>query len=169
MQNVILLDNSFIPVDVITWKKAVNLMVRGKVEAFGENFITIRTMTSEFLVPKVLRLMNMVRGFYKRSIPCRKRNVFIRDGYACAYCGIKIKRPTLDHIIPRSKGGKTSFENVVTCCSSCNSKKSDRTPREAGMVLRVHPVQPTISEHMRSIMKQNGVLELLDEIFKTSR
>ena len=159
MQNVILLDNSFMPIDVICWKRAIKLIIRGKVEAFGNNFITIKTMTSEFLVPKVLRLINVVRNFYRRSVTFGKRNVFIRDNYTCVYCGVKMRKPTLDHIIPKSRGGKSTFDNVVTCCPSCNTKKNDRTPSEANMYMKVRPVQPTITEHIRSVMKQNGILD----------
>jgi 5-methylcytosine-specific restriction endonuclease McrA len=80
----------------------------------------------------------------KKKVKFSRVNIYARDKYRCQYCGIKgrMKDFTFDHVIPRSQGGKTTWDNIVTCCPDCNCKKDSRTPKEAGMKLRKHPVQP---------------------------
>ena len=100
---------------------------------------------------------------YRNKVPYSKRNIMVRDDHKCVYCGTE-KELTIDHVIPISQGGKTSFENCVAACKTCNSKKGSRTPSEAKMYLRVQPYAPTISEFFRKKMKQLGLDIYLKEL-----
>ena len=91
--------------------------------------------------PEVIRLVYMVRKpLHRRKLS--RREVFQRDGYSCQYCGARSSEMTLDHVIPRCKGGQHTWDNVVTACQRCNHRKAGSTPREAGMKLRVEPREP---------------------------
>jgi 5-methylcytosine-specific restriction endonuclease McrA len=107
--------------------------------------------------------MKIVRMVYKHRVPYTKKNVLVRDRHKCAYCGVKSKDLTIDHVLPRSRGGKTDFDNCVACCRKCNDKKGAKTPREAGLALRKRPFQPTISEFMRLKLQTSGIYEYLVE------
>jgi 5-methylcytosine-specific restriction endonuclease McrA len=109
-------------------------------------------------------LIKVVRIVYRNQIPFSRRNVLIRDQFTCAYCGKRESPLTIDHIIPRARGGKSNFENCVACCRACNTKKGARLPRQAGMALRRRPWQPTIAEFMRIRLQQSGVYGLLTEL-----
>ncbi|MCP4692395.1 MAG: HNH endonuclease, partial [Desulfobacterales bacterium] len=112
----------------------------------------------------VMKLIKLIRTIYRAKVPFSKRNVFLRDGLKCAYCGADGRELTMDHIIPRSRGGKNNFDNCVASCAACNNKKACRTPREAGMHLKVRPYQPTISEFLRIKFKRLGVAKVLEEL-----
>ena len=168
---VILLNGNYQPHATISWKKAVNLMLRGVVEPFGNDYIEIKHGSDRepFLIPKILRLLKIIRSLYKRAVRYCKRNVLVRDGYICAYCGKDIRKSgTIDHIIPRSRGGDATFENSVASCVKCNSHKGDRTPTEAKMYLNKKPFHPTIAEFFRLKMKYDGFDVLLEEAFAAS-
>jgi len=143
MKWTLLLNSSFEPLKVVSWKKAVILVVLEKVEVVEEYDLTIRGVRCELRLPAVVRLTR----FIKRGTPIIKfsrQNLYIRDKRKCQYCGISFdhKELTYDHVIPRSKGGQTEWTNVVTCCTPCNLKKGGRTPEEAGMFLIRKPKAP---------------------------
>jgi 5-methylcytosine-specific restriction endonuclease McrA len=132
MNNILVLNADFVPLSVTSFKKGFKLTYKGKaeiVETVKDD--VIHTATSSMLRPSVIRLLRYVVYPY-RKITLTRQNVFKRDGNACVYCGSK-KDLTLDHVIPKSRGGRDSWENLVTCCQKCNAKKADRTPIEAGM------------------------------------
>jgi 5-methylcytosine-specific restriction endonuclease McrA len=140
---VLKLSQAYEPIEIITWRKAFKLIALGKAEVIKEYDKTIRTFQSSFKFPAVIRL---VKSFQrpKGYVRFNKRNVFIRDRMSCLYCGAEgtMDSLTLDHIIPRSKGGKTSWINCVACCKTCNIKKGNKTPQEAGMTLKKQPTAP---------------------------
>ncbi|MCK4988189.1 MAG: HNH endonuclease [Desulfobacterales bacterium] len=111
-----------------------------------------------------MRLIKLIRTLYRTGVAFCKKNVFIRDGFKCAYCGTHKVRLTIDHIIPKSRGGISSFENCVSACKPCNIKKGHQTPREVNMFLKVRPVQPTISEFLRLKLKKLGINALLRDL-----
>ncbi len=166
METVVLLNTDYTPINTISWKKAIKLIVKNRVEPVGKSFITIKTTVKEIIIPKVLRLIKMVRQMYKARVPYSKKNVQIRDGFECAYCGSK-SNLTIDHVIPRSRGGGSTFENSVTACFKCNNAKNDKTPAEARMVLHKKPYQPTISEFIHLRMAKLGILDILEEVYKS--
>jgi 5-methylcytosine-specific restriction endonuclease McrA len=160
----ILLNADYTYLNAVDWKRAMRLMVKGKVQVLKYSERIIRTAEGMIVkIPAVMKLMKLIRILYRTKVPFSKRNVFIRDGFQCAYCGKEDRRLTLDHIIPRSKGGINEFENCVAACQSCNNLKSNRTPRQANMRLRVRPVQPTISEFLRLKVRKLGIDDILKD------
>jgi 5-methylcytosine-specific restriction endonuclease McrA len=118
-------------------------MLKVEVVEFHENR-TIRSATREWAVPSILRFVKTVTRD-KKAIKFSRENIWLRDGGKCMYCSrpVTLDDFTFDHVLPRRLGGKTTWENIVACCSGCNSEKSGRTPRQAGMLLRMAPVKPT--------------------------
>jgi 5-methylcytosine-specific restriction endonuclease McrA len=110
-----------------------------------------------------LRLIKLIRTLYRNRVPFSKKNILVRDGFKCAYCGIGKERLTVDHIIPKSRGGRTTFENCVSSCKSCNNKKGDRVPSDAHMYLKVKAFQPTIAEFLRLKVKRLGINDVLKD------
>jgi len=140
----LVLDKTYLPITVFSHKKAFLLDYLNRCEVleyYGS--VTISSPRFEFPAPLVIRIPVLMKHWQTTS-PTR-RAVFIRDNFTCAYCGrvVKDSEATIDHVIPKSKGGKWEWENLVTCCSSCNQKKGDRTPQEAGMTLLYKPKRPT--------------------------
>ena len=102
----------------------------------------IHSASHEFPVPSVIRLAAMVRRPHRSGRKLTRLEVFKRDHYTCQYCGKETRQLTLDHIVPRYRGGEHTWENVVSACVPCNRRKAGRTPREAGMKLIRQPSQP---------------------------
>lgn len=143
MDSVLLLNSSFEPLKIISWQRAVTMFFLGKVEVLEEYDYPIRSVSLIIKAPAVVRLLQYIH-IGKKSPPLSRSNVLARDFLECQYCGKSLtsKEATLDHIVPRTQGGKTSWENIVCCCPNCNRKKGGRTPAEARMVLRSKPVKP---------------------------
>jgi 5-methylcytosine-specific restriction endonuclease McrA len=116
----------------------VVLILKGKAEFIEHNG---KVLYGSFPLPTVIRLRSYVKIPYK-EISLSRRNVLHRDNYTCQYCGERRHDLTIDHIMPRSKGGIDSWENVVAACLKCNVKKGDRTPNQAGMHLMTTPRRP---------------------------
>ena len=142
MDRVLVLNSDYTPLNVTDVRRGFILVSKGKAEIVKEDVNKIVTTVGEFVRPLIIRLVNYVR-FRRSTIKVGRRRVFKRDGYQCGYCGSK-RNLTIDHIIPRSKGGGNSWDNLVTCCSKCNNQKDSKTLEEAGMKLRVKPYEPTI-------------------------
>jgi len=168
MEQVVLLNSDYTFLNTISWKRAMVLLCKEKVEVIKSTSRVIEGAEKkwEIFVPKVIRLVKLVRTVYKNKVPYSHKNIFIRDKYICQYCGKKFKKLTIDHVIPKSKGGKKrSFENCVSSCFECNNKKRDRSPREARMKLLKHPKHPTIIEFIFLKMKNDGIEDILKELF----
>lgn len=165
MSPCILLNADYSFLNLVNWRRALCLMAKGKVEVVKDSQETVLSSGGKaFRVPTVLRLIKLIRTIYRAGVAFSKRNVFVRDGFRCAYCGDHRDRLSIDHIVPRSRGGQTTFENCVAACKACNLKKGGRTPSEAGMFLRAKVYQPTISEFLRLKFKHCGFQEILSEI-----
>jgi hypothetical protein len=142
----LLLDKNYMALSLVSWKKALALMVKGKAEPVPgvKSIMDIRGQDWLFEVPSIIRLLVVIpwRAHVGRTRFCR-RNILIRDNFECQYCGDKVgKNASLDHVIPKSRGGKTDYTNCVTCCKKCNGVKADRTPDEAKMILKNKPKKP---------------------------
>ncbi len=159
----IILNGDFSYLCTVSWKRAINLVLAEKVKVLKYSDHVINCVEKAFKAPAVVALIKIVRMVYRHKVPYSKKNVLARDQHRCAYCGAKSKTLTIDHIIPRSRGGKTDFDNCVACCKKCNDLKAARTPREASMTLLKRPFQPTISEFMRLKLKSSGLYEFLTE------
>lgn len=161
----ILLNGDYSFLNVISWQRAVCLMFKGKTEIlkYTDKIITNCDGSVKIVVPAVMRLIKVIRSIYRNKVPFSKRNVMIRDRFKCVYCGSS-KELTIDHVIPVSRNGKSTFENCVTACKKCNSKKNNRTPTEARMYLKKQPFAPTISEYIRARMESLGIHDLLKDL-----
>jgi 5-methylcytosine-specific restriction endonuclease McrA len=115
-----------------------------KVEVVEESDRVIRSITVSIKVPSVVRLMGFVR-FRRKDAKFSRKNIYARDKYRCQYCGQPFTQEelTCDHVIPRSRGGRAEWDNIVTCCVGCNRKKGGRTPEEAGLRLVRKPARPS--------------------------
>jgi 5-methylcytosine-specific restriction endonuclease McrA len=135
-------DESFATYDFTSWTEVSQL--RRQFEPAAHEWI--RTVRFELAVPRVIRLLSYDR-LPKTRVRLNRRNLFARDASRCQYCGKKFRSSELsiDHIVPRSRGGRTTWTNVVCACMKCNVRKGGRTPDEAGMTLINKPVQPRFS------------------------
>ncbi len=166
MEGVIVLNADYTYLNIIDWRRAIKLLVQKKVEVLKYGERIIRGFTREIKVPLVVKLIKFVRAVYRSSVPLSKKNIFIRDQYICQYCGRSCrKHPTIDHIVPKSRGGKFSWNNVVTACLHCNQKKGSKLPSEAGMGLIKRPTRPTISEFLNLKMRLLGLSEIIEELW----
>lgn len=139
----LLLNSTYEPLKVISWQRAVTLMWLGKVEVIRTYDRDIRSVTFKIRMPAVVRLLRFIRR-KRPQISFSRRNLFARDANSCQYCGAKHESSelTYDHVVPRSMGGKTDWQNIVTCCINCNRRKGGRTPEQAGMRLLRAPRRP---------------------------
>jgi 5-methylcytosine-specific restriction endonuclease McrA len=164
MSQCILLNQDYSFLNLVNWKRALCLVAKEKVQVLAYSERTVTTAEGAiFKIPSVVKLIKLIRTLYKARVPFSKRNILIRDGFQCAYCGFHRGRLTIDHVIPRSRGGPDDFDNCVACCRACNNYKGGRTPREAGMTLRLRAYQPTISEFLMLRARKMGINELLRE------
>lgn len=139
----LLLTQSYEPLRLIPWQRALTLLTLGKVEVLESYDHDVKTTQLIFKVPAVVRLLRSFRR-HRKPVKFSRVNIYARDKYRCQYCGDKapLSDLTYDHVVPRAQGGKTTWTNIVTCCYACNRTKGNRTPAQAGMHLRTEPVQP---------------------------
>ena len=137
--------------------------------------LVIRSLYLALLPPDVIVLHSYSgRGVVRRGVSFSKRNILRRDGFACQFCGDKLAASelTVDHVLPRSRGGGTTWENCVAACYTCNSMKGCRTPREAGMELRRRPTRPerlALWEAEETPTRQSSVIGLIGQIGRIGR
>lgn len=139
-----MLNSSFEPIQVVNWQKAFILWFQGKVDVLDTHHLFARTIRETFPIPSIIRLKKYTRFRRKSFIRFSRENVYLRDSFECQYCGVKpLQRElTLDHVLPASRGGDKNWLNVVTACKPCNQKKSNKTPEEARMPLKMKPDEP---------------------------
>ena len=157
---VLVLNKFFMPVSVTSLKRAFILLYGGSAKAVSEDYETydfnswsevataseddcVRTVSHIIKAPRVIILLRY-EGYYKKQPKFNRINIFRRDGGYCQYCGNSFPKQelTIDHVIPKSRGGTSIWENVVCCCGKCNRKKGGRTPEQARMKLLNKPVKP---------------------------
>lgn len=139
---VLILNASFEPLHVCSLKRAVALLMHEVAERVEDGDKVLRSVNRDFPVPSVIRLKRFVKRPFRQRVAFNRRNLFKRDDHTCQYCGTRSNDLTLDHVLPRSRGGPTNWDNVVACCKRCNARKRDRTPDEAGMALQRRPYAP---------------------------
>jgi 5-methylcytosine-specific restriction endonuclease McrA len=141
---VLVLNNSFEPLHVCSARRAIILLFAGKAERVEDTGKVIRSPTVVFIIPAVIRLHRYVRRPPSAAISFNKRNILKRDVHTCQYCGRNGGDPmTIDHVVPRSLGGRTVWENVVSACRDCNLRKGNKTLQEARMTLLRKPAKPS--------------------------
>lgn len=174
----LVLNRHWIPVNVVSWEDAFTMLFAGRayfldhesfihydmddwIERSGSlNLPKVNTTRCSIAAPEVL-LLREYQGIPGRRVKYSKMNVFYRDKFICQYCGQRFGKDdlTIDHVLPRSKGGKSTWGNVVTACVSCNRKKDDRTPEQAGMKLLRAPKEPAGTNPLFCLNRTDSVLE----------
>jgi 5-methylcytosine-specific restriction endonuclease McrA len=136
----LVLNASYQPLCVVPVRRALVLALKGKAEVVHNNGATFRSESIEMRAPSVVRLNYFVKVPYRARASLSRRAVFIRDNFECQYCG----RPAenVDHVVPKSKGGPHTWDNVVAACRPCNSRKENRSPADVGLRLKHPPTQP---------------------------
>ena len=143
----LVLNQNYEPLNVCNARRAIALVTGGKAEVVEEaESLLLRTVARAFHVPSVIRMLYFIRRPRPHARLCREE-VFARDAFTCQYCGARTHDLTLDHVVPRRRGGDHSWENLVAACRRCNHLKAGRTPIEAHMRLRRKPVRPRASLH----------------------
>ena len=146
---VLVLNQDYSPLTLCTVSRAFLLVFLGKAELLSadkEGYM--RTVSLSYPKPSVIKIKNYIHVPYK-GVVLSRFNIFKRDGYQCQYCDTT-KNLTLDHLIPRSKGGKSTWHNLVTACKSCNSRKVDATPVDVGLVLKKPPFKPSYAMFLKN-------------------
>lgn len=150
MGRALVLNATYEPLCVVPARRAVVLVLRSKAEPLEHNGAVMRSEKLTIKVPSVVRLNYFVKVPFRVRATLSRRAVLIRDGLVCQYCGGRAEN--VDHVIPKSRGGPHSWDNVVACCKRCNSRKENRLPAEAGLVLSRTPVAPQGSLLLRVLV-----------------
>ena len=159
MSPVLVLNQNYEPLNVCNARRAVVLLDGGKAEVLEHGLGEVRSPARAFPRPSVIRLVYMIKRPRPR-VRLTRREVFIRDHYTCQYCGLKTRDLTLDHIVPRHRGGKHTWENLVSACKNCNHRKGGKTIAEARMPLARAPKEPKANVyHMIYRYMENGPLD----------
>jgi 5-methylcytosine-specific restriction endonuclease McrA len=139
---------SYYPLSLWSWQDAIKAVFLDRVNIVSHYDKIVRSPSFEIQLPSVVSLKTYIKP--SRQPAFTRFNVFLRDRFTCQYCGAR-EDLTFDHVIPRSRGGTTTWENVVAACSPCNLRKADRMPAEATMVPAAAPFQPSVHD-----LHQNG-------------
>ena len=142
MEKVLVLNSDYTPINVTTLIRGFILVDKGKAEVLKSGKTPIVSGHKEYLRPLVIRLLSYVR-FRVKPLKINRQRIFKRDGFKCSYCGIS-KNLTIDHILPKSRGGGNTWLNLTTCCKNCNRVKDNKTPEEANMRLINKPFEPSL-------------------------
>jgi 5-methylcytosine-specific restriction endonuclease McrA len=159
---ILVLNASYEPIRIISWQRAICYIVLEKADVISSYDEVVRSEHLTINLPKVIKLRKYVHlADHITAIRYSKKNILTRDKMECQYCGEKCTgaNATVDHIIPKSRGGATSWTNIVTACYSCNNKKDNMTPCEAGMVLLSKPVEPQIGYMLKHKLFEEFELE----------
>ena len=140
MAHTLVLNATYEPLGVVVDRRALLLVLASKATSIEESGRELRSASGSLVLPSVIRLNRFVRVPHRAGVPLTRRAVFARDGGRCMYCGGSAA--SIDHVVPRSRGGRHSWDNVVAACHRCNRIKADRTPADLGWRLRATPIQP---------------------------
>ena len=154
MENILLLNNDYTPINVTTLKRGFKLVFKGKAEIISHDEENpLETESKNYQRPTVIRLLRYISIPY-RKVNLTRFNIFRRDGYKCIYCGSD-KNLTLDHVIPKSRGGKNNWKNLATCCRKCNRLKDDSSVDEfletTGYVMSHKPFKPNYAQFIKKM------------------
>jgi len=149
MGQVLVLNSSYLPINAISWQKAICLTYTDKAEVVLDKDEIVHSPSIDMKIPSVIRLKSYNK-IPRINVNFNKKNIFLRDSYTCQYCGKKLSpnELTLDHVIPKKHGGKTNWVNIVAACENCNFFKSERTPKQAGMTLLSRPKNPYYAPYL---------------------
>lgn len=146
MEKVLVLNSDYSPLNITSVRQGFKLVYKGKAEVLKSDDNPIVAGYKQFVRPLIIRLLNYVK-FRLRTLRVNRKRIYERDHNKCGYCS-STRNLTIDHIIPKSRGGDNSWSNLITCCYSCNLRKADRTPEEANMKLLVKPYEPSVNSRI---------------------
>lgn len=149
---VLLLNHTYEPLNVINVKRALRLLTTQKANAVEKEGYDVHSAAGMLCIPVVVRMAYYVKRPMQK-VKFSKRHVLMRDNYTCQYCNEKPYELTIDHIIPKTAGGQTTWVNVVACCKRCNAKKGDRSLKDSGMKLARVPKEPRFLPYLRMVKK----------------
>lgn len=161
MDKVLVLNSDYTPINVTSLVRGFILVDKGKAEVLKSGNDPIVSGQKQYIRPLIIRLLSYVR-FRVRPLKINRHRVFKRDNHQCSYCGTN-KHLTIDHILPKSRGGGNTWLNLTTCCKNCNRKKDNKTPEEAGMKLLKKPFEPSLF----SDVINPSISEIWEEFQKT--
>ncbi len=141
MTQVLVLNQNYEPLNVCNARRAIVLVDGGKAEVLEVDGVVFRSPSRTIRVPSVIRLNHLIKRPRPR-VRLTRREVFLRDQHTCQYCGVRTKDLTLDHVVPKHRGGRHEWENLVSACRACNHRKGGKTIEEAKMSLRRPPTEP---------------------------
>ena len=149
----LVLDATYQVINRVSWRRAFEYLLKEKVEVLYEHSeMVVHSASATHKVPSIVRFPNTIVPWKRRRVKYSRDGIYARDRGVCQYCGKRTQKSSfeLEHVIPKSQGGRTCWENIVVSCPSCNRKKDNRTPEQAGMRLLRKPIAPTPSELGRS-------------------
>jgi 5-methylcytosine-specific restriction endonuclease McrA len=142
VSEVLVLNFTYEALNITSFQRAVKLIFSGKAEVVYDRERALASPTFRMRMPSIIRMLYYIKR-PGQKVSLTKKNVLLRDDYTCQYCGVKGDRlMTVDHIVPRSKGGPSTWENLVCACMRCNNRKNNRTPEHSGMALKRKPRMP---------------------------
>lgn len=151
MSNVLVLNFDYTPLNVTSIRRGFVLVDKGKAEIVKSDENPISAGYNTYVRPLIIRLLKYIKH-HVRTLRASRPRIYKRDNYECVYCGSK-KDLTLDHVLPKSRGGGNDWTNLVTSCFKCNLKKGNKTPDEARMVMKQKPFVPTLVGENQSVQK----------------
>ena len=152
-KRVLVLNQNYLPLTITKTKRAISLILDKKVEILEKYNDEIHSVNLVLYLPSVIRLTRYI-SYQPKAIPLTRKNLLRRDSYTCQYCNVKNKPMTLDHVIPRQRGGKDTWENLVAACTKCNHKKNNKTPKESDMPLLKKPKKPSILMYFQQSVRR---------------
>lgn len=159
MSHVLVLNYDYTPLNVTSIQRGFVLVDKGKAEIIKSAENPISSGYKTYVRPVIIRLLRYITH-YTRQLRANRNRIYKRDNYECVYCGSS-RNLTLDHVVPKSRGGSNNWTNLVTSCQKCNLKKADKTPEEARMKMRHKPFAPTL-------VSENNTLSNIWNDFKNS-
>lgn len=145
--SVLVLNQNYEPLNVCHVRRAIVLLDKGKAEVLEHNHAEIHSPSRIIPMPSVIRMVYLIRR-PQPQLRLSRKEIFARDNYTCQYCGARLKELTIDHVVPRNRGGQHVWDNVTTACKVCNHKKRNRTPDEAHMLLKRWPYRPKANMYL---------------------
>jgi 5-methylcytosine-specific restriction endonuclease McrA len=151
MTNVLVLNYDYTPLNLTSTRRGFILIDKGKAEIIKSDDNPINAGYKTYVRPLIIRLLSYIK-FNRKNSKVNRSRIYSRDNYECIYCGSQ-KQLTLDHVLPKSRGGRNEWTNLVTSCFKCNLKKGNKTPEEAKMVMKHKPYVPSIMDENKTLNK----------------